>query len=506
MRPRRRRLARIALVAGALFLAVGVNGGAAAQTAPSGDFAFFQVTAAGEGISFTYDSPGLIPGTPTPLAQVSLPEALSTFDFGPSGYALASVAYPGPVLSDLPTLLRLAGYDTPVPAYPIRTQTYYPSGPFEADQTIGGAQMQSRVRETGSEAFAAFTAAQLPGMLNIESITAQTDTHIEDGQVVSRVRVVLSGVDLVAGLIHMDSIVTDLVSTSNSVDSASEGSTVASGVTVLGLPATLDAEGLHFTAPPSSPTTTEPSPLAPVLDPLGLGTVAEPLQPVATALSELLTSTVGTANAGLNELLAASGISVRLVDPVESKDGASVARTAFGVLVTLHYDGQTTPVMSQLLGLVPVQDLPSQGVGPIPFTSPQSLVLALQATHVETVGLATGTVRATADPPYAAPARPSSPLTPVLPSSGGGPSLTPSGFSTATPSLGTGSSGGGSIGGALPIGFAGPAPLAPALAALFLVTTGAFAWALSGRLADNVLSAASSTCPEGLDRRPRGGS
>lgn len=495
---------RLALAGGALLAAVAVTGGAAAQTVPSGQFGGFQVSAAGEGVSIAYNSPGLIPGTPSPLIQISLPEAISSFDGGPNGYALASVAYPGPLLADLPTLLAVAGFATPLPAYPVRTQSFYPSGPPEAQQSIGAAQMRSRTAESGSDAFAGYTSAQLPGILTIGAITSQTDTHVEDGQVVSRVRVELGGLDLLAGLIHIDSVVTDLVATSNGADSGSDGSTTVAGASVLGLPVTIDATGIHFTQPPASPSTTAGNPIGDPLDPLGLGAVGEALQPVADAISGLLTSVLGTANAALEDLFAASGISLRVLDPVEVRNGPNATRTGFGLQLSLHYDGETTPLMSQLLDLIPVEQLPSQGIDPIPLTSPQDLVLALKATHVFTIGFAPATVTAQATPPFVA--SPRTP-TPAITTGGGTtstPSLTPSGFATPAPTLGSGAAP--SVGDALPLSFPGADPLAGAAVLLALLLTAGVAWVGSGRLADNVLSAAGSSCPKGLDGRIPAGS
>ena len=56
------------------------------------------------------------------------------------------------------------------------------------------------------------------------------------------------------------------------------------------------------------------------------------------------------------------------------------------------------------------------------------------------------------------------------------------------------------VGRAVPLAFVGGEPLAAAVSVLLLVMAGSAFWVGSGRLADNVLSVASSSCPEGLDR------
>ena len=483
---------------GVAFLA-GLGANASAQTSSSSDsggvtFGGFKLQSSGEGVTFTYNSPGLIPGTPSPLFAASLPESLTNMDSGPSGYALASLVYPGPLVSDLPTVLALGGVPNAnqIPSYPVRSQAYYPAGPTDASQDVGSGRETVSASEKTANAQTVYGAMQLPPVFNAGSIVSTSSSGVEADQIVTRTRVEMSNVDIALGVVHMDSIVTDLVATSNGNDAATDGTTTVSGVKVLGHPATIDATGVHLepevlrSSPSSSSSSSDP--LAPIT-----GAV----QPAVDPLNKLLTDTLGSANDDINKLLAQGGISVQLIQPTEAKKGAEASRLASGVLVTLTYNGSTEPVLSNILDLIPVESLPSQGLGPIPFSSPQSLVLALKATHVETIGLAAGSVHAGASPPFPTPSFASS----IASGSSGS---TPSGFSTPTPSVGSGgaTSGGGSpsIGNASPLAFVGGEPLAAAVSALLLLLAGSGFWVGSGRLADNVLSVSSSSCPEGLDR------
>ncbi len=331
--------------------------------------------------------------------------------------------------------------------------------------------------------------------MSVGSITSTSSSLLEAGDVVSRSRVELSNVDILLGLVHMDSIVTDLVGTSDSKDAATDGATVVSGLRVLGQPATIDANGVHLSEP--APPASSSGPLPTLLP----GGATGPLQGALDPLNQLLLTTLGDANADVNQLFAQGGISVRLIEPNEVKSGGEASRLASGVLVTIVYNGSTEPVLSNILNLIPIESLPSQGVGPIPFSSPQSMVLALKATHVEDDRSGGG---------QRARQRRACVLAPTIPLTSGGAagttsSVLPGGssFSTPKPSLGGsgGSSGGGtSIGSASPLAFVGSGPLAAAVSAILLVMAGSFFWFGSGRLADNVLSVASSSCPEGLDR------
>ena len=492
---RRRTRTLVALVGVAFAAGLGANATAQTSTGDAVSFAGFKLQSSGEGATFTYNSPGLIPGTPSPLFAASLPESQTNMDSGPSGYALASLVYPGPLVSDLPTVLALGGFPNAnqVPAYPVRSQAFYPAGPTEASQDVGSGRETVSATEKTAYAQTVYGAMQLPPVFNAGSIVTTSQSEVQDAQIVTRTRVELSNVDIALGVVHMDSVVTDLVATSNGQDAATDGTTTVSGVKVLGHPATIDATGVHLepealrTNPSSSSSSSDP--LAPIT-----GVV----QPAIDPLNQLLTDTLGSANEDINKLLAQGGISVQLIEPTEVKKGAEASRLASGVLVTITYNGSTEPVLSNILNLIPVESLPSQGLGPIPFSSPQSLVLALKATHVETIGLAAGSVRAAASPPFALPS-----VASTFGNSSSG--STPSGFSTPTPSVGSGGGGGAggtapTIGAASPLAFVGGEPLAAAVSGLLLVLASAGFWVGSGRLADNVLSVTSSSCPEGLDR------
>lgn len=513
-----RRRALTGLIGVALLAALGANGSAQGQTSGTSDlaaqFGGYALDADSEGMSFTYDSPGLIPGTPSPLAQVSFPESLTNMNKSPSAYALASLVYPGPLLADLPTVLALGGFDQQtaplgpdrpmtgeIPAYPVRAEAFYPSGPTSASQDVGSGRETVNTSADTADAQAFYGAATLPPLFTTGSATSITNTHLEQGLVVSRTRVELNGVDLFASLIHIDSIVTDLVATSNATDSTTAGTTIASGVTFLGQPATLDGTGIHLApqaADPAAPVTLPP-----------LGGVTDPLQSVLSPLNELMVSTLGTANADVNQLLNAGGITVQLIQPTEVKKGADARRLASGVLVTIRYTGDSEPVLGNILKLIDPTQVPPDYVDPcttfqqpapcpIPFSSPQTLVLAMKTTHVESIGLAAGYVHAGAAPPFALPV-----ITPTAGISTRA-AVASTGFTTPTPTPSGGGSGGpggsgSSIGAATPLAFVGAGPLAAAVSAILLLMSGGLFWFGSGRLADNVLTVASSSCPEGLD-------
>jgi hypothetical protein len=294
----------------------------------------------------------------------------------------------------------------------------------------------------------------------------------------------------------IESVVTDMVANSNGSDAATNGVTTATGVRFLGLQATLDADGLHL-GPVAGQPSPPPSPLAPILGGAGLDQLNDALKPVADAVSQIVTATVG-ATGTVNDLLKEAGISIKLLAPLETKSGAQAQRTANGVLVEITYNGKTAPLVSTLLAAVPSDQLPSDSLIPqVPLnTSPQALFNLLKETYITDLALAPGDVAVQASPPFVfSPVTKSSPSGTLGLSSGTG-GGTP-GFGAAAPRLGSPGTSGtpGSVVDALPISLNGT-PYAVGLALALLVLTVGLSGVGSSRLADNTLAAVSSSCPD----------
>ncbi len=501
----RRRFAVLTIAAFALGLA-GAPQLAVAQTAEQPDIDQFGgviASSRGNPLQVTYDSPNLI-ATGSPILQFSVPEALSTISSGPVGYALASFLFPGPLIADLDAALAASGQSTGIPPYPIRSESFYPSGPAEASQGEQGVEMVSSTSFADSRARSSYSGLSMDPAAFVGGMTARSQSVIEGDQLVSRARSEVSNFSIAGGLIGIESIVTDIVAASNGSDGATAGGTTVSGVTVLGLPATIDENGISFDEPPR-----EPDPENPIGGAVGgiLGGAADPvagaLGGVAGPLNDLLDQVGAGGDQALQQLFEQSGIEVKLIDPVESVEGGLATRSASGISITMNYDGQNTPVLSDLLGLIPVADLPSDNLGPIPF-SPQAIVRLLEKVHTLqfAVGIADVTSSATPsfafDPPtFVAPV--ATPSAPTGSTSGGGVS-TGGSFESATPDLPAPSSPHtvtslpASTGTTFPFGEALPALL------IFAVVLGSpFFAAGSSRLADNALAPVVGSCPEGLD-------
>lgn len=379
-------------------------GGASAQTVDGGggsdlasQFGGYELGARGNGILLTYDIKNALPVSP--VVSLGLPEALAT-QTNSAGYALASLAYPGPLVADIGAALKQGGTDAPIPPYPVRTQAFFPGEQTEQRQTaVPGADMASVAEETFSQANARYSGFDVTAVFDVGSVDVTSRTELVEGQVVSRVRVAQSDVSLLSGLIRIESVVTDIVSTSNGEEAKNDGGTVVSGVTVLGQAAAIDANGVQF-----AEKLPEPSPLDQVTEPVigGLGQVTGPVteavKPITQQISDVINEALGSQKT-FNDLLLASGVQIRVLQPSETVEGGSAAISAGGLGINFVYPGASDERFAQLLSLLPSDQLPAEGIPGAP--SPQATVNLFKETHIADLSIASAAATVNATPAFA---------------------------------------------------------------------------------------------------------
>ncbi|MGK2949941.1 MAG: hypothetical protein ACSLFP_15320, partial [Acidimicrobiales bacterium] len=389
----RRRRALLGLVMATSLLGLGtVAPGARAQEAPvdpESVFGTYELEARGLGLQATYLIEGLLPGG-SPILDLGLPESLARFSNG-FGYGLASLAFPGGLLVNLPSLLEQTGQDpSGIPEYPIKAEAFFPSGPTEVDESAEGGIVQRVVTgPLGVEAAGSFPGFDGAPAVQIESMRSVSRSAIEDGQAVSRTRVELAGVNVLGGVLVIDSVVTDLVAVHNGEVGTTAGGTEVSGVRFLGLAATLTEEGLVLDEAP--PVEGPGAPLGDLLDPV-VGPLRDATDPIVDALADILAQAVPQ----VDDLLAQAGIELRLVEPEDSEvTSGAVVRQSSGLSLTFTYAGREQDAFIDLLDSVPPELKPD--LGPIPFP-----LLFLTENHIGGLNLAPGSVSSLATPPFPA--------------------------------------------------------------------------------------------------------
>lgn len=491
--PRRRTVrSSFVLLAALAALVGGVLGGPARaqEAAPTGDtlFGSYDLEARGTGVQARYEIEGLLPGG-SPILDLTIPETLARFGSGPTGYGLASLAYPGGLIVNLGSLIAQSGAGADaanaIPDYPVKAEAFFPAGPLDAHSEAVGTQ-QVRTTDLGVDALGTFPAIDADPVISVQSVKSASRSSIEDGKAVSRTRVELAGVNLLGGVISIGSLVTDLVAAHDGTTGVTNGGTTATGVKFLGLAASLTDKGLVLDEAP--PAAGPGAPLGTVLNP-----ILDPLKGLTGPVQDLLEDVLAQAVPSLNGVLAGAGIDLRVLGggAVTTDSGASAFRSS-GLALSLTYKGKEQAQLSQLIESIPPELRPS--VGPLP-----NPIAFLTENHISGLTLGQGSVSALASPPFDSSGGLSSdlPLDGELPSFDGSDLGSP-GFSSAVPDLPSTPTGSG-LGEQLASAASGAIPAA---ALLLVLVAGACMGILTTRLADNVLAPVSTACPSGLDKPP----
>jgi hypothetical protein len=359
--PRRRGAGPAAVLA---IVALVLAGGPAGAQDPDPFVAFGGIDASARsgGVQVSYDVKGVLP-LPPPLLEVTVPTARASSSSGPSSLAFGSLAYPGDLVGNLPSLVEqsAAGAGRYVPPYPIATMAAYPSGPAVAQQEIGTGAATVAASAASADATSTLARTGVPSLVEVDGVTTRSRTGLEDGKLVARSHTEVAEVSLLFGLVELHDVVTDVVAATDGTTGAAGGTTTVASATVLGQPARLGPAGLEL-----------------------VGTTTPLLEPVQAALARLLTG---------------RGLRIEAAPLTATHDAASADVDAGGLVIGLDLDGSGDNVLAQLLALVPSDQLPGSAIPGVPVnTSPQALVNLLKETHVVRVALGPARVHVDAAP------------------------------------------------------------------------------------------------------------
>jgi hypothetical protein len=459
------------LAAGVLFVAPLAGAALAAATAGSGGGGLggYGMFADGNGIQATFDNPGGLGGS-HPVGYVGVPETSAKMETGPQGNGLATVVWPGSLLGNLGSASNVLTFLPPsITALmknsndPIRAQTSYPGGPadatYPAGQNTSPVAMASHADASKVDSSSAVSGFSLAGLFSVGSVNGHGLTAL-DGPAdaptaaTSTASSFVGGIDILGGLLHIDSIKSTATASSDGTLAKGSANTVVSGVSLVGgkVPATIDSTGVHLAS--------SSTPLGAVLNPV---------------------------NDLLNQVLKNLNFTAVLLKPVNTVSGGQDNAKAGAVVITYSVPANISSLIGMVTAKIP--QIPNFFQG-----------------GVVTLSLGGATANVLASPGFVAP--PSIAVPGVTASggtggTGGGSALT--GSSGLTGTLGSGGSGGaspapsgGGGGGSLlptsPIAaFGGLAPILFLLAMAGAAMIGAGMWKLSDDvLAEQVVPA---RCP-----------
>jgi hypothetical protein len=341
------RARRRAVAAAGFLLLFGVSGVTAASA--DTDLGGFQVGASAAAVSFIYNQPSFgVSTAPCPTFPFDLART-TAFSDQASGHSLASVAWPCDFFANaLPLLGTMIppplGPRDDIPAYPVRAETFYPQGPTNQQSGAPVAQMSASSLEGASLASANFGSLTFPGVIAVGQVTSTAQGNRTTNGTLSTATSTLHNVDILNGTIHFDSIKSTVTAESDTQTAKVSGGVTYAGLTVLGQPAVIDADGIHFQPePPTSskssgigknrsavPAGASPSP-TPTPSPSPTASPPPPDGPVGKVVNPILQQLEKQLETQLTKL----GIEFSPTSVIDVVEGASGSREVSGIEISI---------------------------------------------------------------------------------------------------------------------------------------------------------------------------
>ena len=299
----------------------------------------------------TANAPGLaVEGFYRDVA-LTVPETTSTLTTGGVGAALATMAWPGPIFGNLGTTILVLSDKAP-------PQVTALNDPARAEARSGGTQKSSFTSLPGTDLEAKATndavsasshtgSQQLPGS-TVGSFSGDTTTWFT-GPLMAKgtAKGVTHDVSLAAGAVHIGAVTSTAEATTDGVTADGKGTTTVSGMTVAGVPVTVDQDGLH----------------------------------VAGQSAPLATQTV-------TDAVKALGLTAVLTQPRVTRSAGQVSVTA-GALVLMYSQGASTYAFTigrAAVGLTASRTSSTGGLPPLPLGTAGTGVASLPRSAAPTLG------------------------------------------------------------------------------------------------------------------------
>lgn len=284
---RRRLLRRAGAAAAAAGLGLLVAPGAA-HAALSG----YEISTAADAVAWVPVLPGFVPGANSP-GEISLSDTAASLATGGVAYGRGALNYPGSFGAHLGPLLQEEGAPASlaqaIPPWPTLAEASGGSGQVTNSQ-VPGATIQAFGSAQRSSGDAMLPTVSFPGLLQVASITTHSQSSIQGTTARAASSTVLHDVSLVGGAVTMSAI-----SSSSAVTGTKpSGAVQVSGLRIGGIPATIDASGVH-----------------------ALG--------VAVPGSDL--------NQQISHVLKSSGLQLSVAEPITTRTKGTVARQTGGLIV-----------------------------------------------------------------------------------------------------------------------------------------------------------------------------
>lgn len=382
-RPAPRRGARpvwIRLVAAAgagALVALGPLAVAGADTSLTG----YNASALAVGAQFAFNVPNVVPLPNENLIEEDVPFARTTVGSGPVVDALGTPYYPGDIAANIGSLLTEFGAPPGVPNDSLLAESKYPASPgFPAQATFGmppdqASPVHPSIFSSTSAASTAGGAATgnvsglsidnlaggsaLPvgsllgsaGLLDVGDISAANSVSLGANSVTAMATSQVKELD-VAGMVDVSSLTSTANATSDGTTGTPTSSLHVGAITVDGDSAYVDGTGVHINATSSSSSGITPAQLQKSLD---------------TTLSQ-------------------DGITITLLNPQLTNNGAQASASAGGLLVSMSHQFAVPFIPGE--PTIPVPELGNVGLPAGLYTATTSITFGLANASVTASGLA----------------------------------------------------------------------------------------------------------------------
>jgi len=349
------------------------------------------------GVQAAFNIPGLVPLPDANLLEEDLAFARTTVSNGPVVNALGAPYYPGDILGNFGSLMsEFAAGAPPVPNDPLLAEAEYPPAPGHGqDATFGGtppagfpiapnvfsaqshaapdgssvtstlsdlstgapSSSQSKLAQLGPApggsvgsvlggVAAAAGSSGAGGTVDVASIQSTNTTTIGGSTVTSAAGTVLKGIDI-AGVLTISQLTGSASSTSDGTQGTPTASLHLADVSVEGQPAYIDQQGVHVTGQSTSSSGVTPQ----------------------------------QAQSMLNSTFAQDGITVRLLDPSKSTNGAEGIANSGGLVVSISHQFAVSYIPGE--PSIPVPGLGNTGLPAGVYNATTSFTLGSATTDLQ---------------------------------------------------------------------------------------------------------------------------
>lgn len=220
---------------------------AGAEGQPGSGFFGFTLTAQAHGLQLTEDQPS---ANSHPEADVELPDSAVSLTAGPVGYGLSSVAWPGALAGNAGSLVLLVRPDAPQEVKtlndPVRAEARTGSAQNEVtNDTVPGARMHAKALPSAVTADALIDGGTAGGTAGFGRTTSVSTVTLGAATGAAVADSTVKDLSFAGGVVAISSVTSHAEAVTDGTTATAKGVTSVSGMTVAGVPVTVDERGVR---------------------------------------------------------------------------------------------------------------------------------------------------------------------------------------------------------------------------------------------------------------------